>query len=214
MFDLILNLLFPPVCGFCDEISKEHLCKNCEEKIKNLEEYKIIEYRNNEKYFDKHIYIYQYFGIIRETLIKYKFKNKSYFYKTFCKNIIKSEKVCRILRTCDIIISVPIHKSRKIQRGYDQSYIIGRELSKNIGIKLKRNALIKIVNNKPQSALSKYERLENVRDVYKINNTDIKNKKILLFDDIYTTGNTVNECSRMLKQAGAESVVVLTIAKD
>lgn len=214
MLDLVLDLLFPPVCGFCDKLSKEHLCKNCEEKIKRLEKHKIIEYKSKDKYFDKHIYIYKYAGIIRDTIIRYKFKYRAYIYRTLAKNMLKSEKICRILKNYDIIISVPIHRKRKLQRGYDQSFIIARELSKNIGVQLGKNVLIKVIDNKPQSSLNRHERLENIKNVYKINESNLKDKKILLFDDIYTTGNTVNECSRILKEAGAKTICVLTIARD
>ena len=73
----------------------------------------------------------------------------------------------------------------------------------------------KVKNNNTQSKLNKEERAENVKNVYKItSNKEIINKNILLIDDIYTTGATLNECSRMLKQAGAKKIDVLTIAKD
>ena len=101
-----------------------------------------------------------------------------------------------------------------MQRGYDQSLIIAKELSENIGIDLKKNVLIKVIDNKPQSVLKRYERLKNIKNVYKIEDAEIKDKKILLFDDIYTTGSTVNECSRILKEAGAKEICILTIAKD
>ena len=215
MLNFILDLLFPPVCGFCDQISKDYLCENCKEKLKKLEKFEIIKYQNNEKYFNKHIYIYEYKELIREILIKYKFKQKSYIHKTLVENIIKNKKICRILKNYDIIISVPIHTERRLKRGYDQSYLIAKELSKKLNIKTYKNVLIKTVNNKPQSSLKKYERLENVVNAYKIKNIEVNlNKKILLLDDIYTTGNTVDECSKILKNAGAKEVGILTIAKD
>ncbi len=77
------------------------------------------------------------------------------------------------------------------------------------------NILIKERDTKAQSKLSKKERAINIKDVFKIiDYKTIKNMKILIFDDIYTTGSTANECARVLKEAGAEKVSVLTIAKD
>ena len=115
----------------------------------------------------------------------------------------------------DIIGAVPIHKKRKIERGYNQSELIAKELAKNIqGLEYKK-ILIKIKNNQRQSELKKEQRLENVKDVYEIQNKQIiQGKKIILFDDIYTTGSTVNECSKIMLQAGTKKVGVLTIAKD
>ncbi len=77
------------------------------------------------------------------------------------------------------------------------------------------NSLYKIKNIQPQSSLDKQNREKNIQGAYVIKNTkNIINKKVLLVDDIYTTGNTVNECSKMLKLAGARKIGILTIAKD
>ncbi|MFR2196198.1 MAG: ComF family protein [Clostridia bacterium] len=115
----------------------------------------------------------------------------------------------------DIIIPVPISKKRNKERGYNQSFLIAREIAKNEKVKLKNNVISKVKNNNTQSKLNKEERAENVKNVYKItNNKEIIDKNILLIDDIFTTGATLNECSKMLKQAGTKKVDVLTIAKD
>ena len=115
----------------------------------------------------------------------------------------------------DIIIPVPISKKRNKERGYNQSLLIAREIAKNENVKLRNNVILKVKNNNTQSKLNKEERAENVKNVYKItNNKEIIDKNILLIDDIFTTGATLNECSKMLKQASAKKVDVLTIAKD
>ena len=113
----------------------------------------------------------------------------------------------------DIIGAVPIHKKRKDERGYNQSELIAKELAKSIPNLEYKKILTKTKNNKRQSELNKEERIQNVKDVYEIQNKPIiKNKKIVLFDDIYTTGNTVNECSRVLKENGAKEVLAITLA--
>ena len=77
------------------------------------------------------------------------------------------------------------------------------------------DVLAKVKNNKPQSTLNKSERKENTKDVYKLVNFEkIYTKKVLIFDDVYTTGATVNECAKTLKQAGTNKIGILTIAKD
>ena len=113
----------------------------------------------------------------------------------------------------DIICAVPIYKKRMSERGYNQSELIAKEMAKNMpGIEYK-NVLKKIKNNQRQSELKKEERKENVKNVYEMQNKQIiQNKKIILFDDIYTTGNTVNECSKVLKENGAKEILVLTLA--
>ena len=95
--------------------------------------------------------------------------------------------------------------------------MIAKEISKIISVKIQKNILYKIKNTVPQSTLNKEQRQQNVEKVYKVKNIEkIKNKKILIFDDIYTTGNTVNECAKVLVEAGLNKndIGILTIAKD
>lgn len=135
-------------------------------------------------------------------------------YKTFAKLILKNEKICRIIKSYDIICSVPIHRKRKNDRGYNQSELIAKEVAKNIKEIKYVKLLKKIVNNKRQSMLKREERKQNVKNVYEIQNKQIiEDKKIILFDDIYTTGNTVDECSKILKENKAKDILVLTLAR-
>lgn len=121
------------------------------------------------------------------------------------------------LKKYDIILIVPISKQRKRERGYNQSGLVAKEISKIISVKIEKNKIYKIKNIRPQSTLNKQQREENIKQAYKVKNIEnIRNKKILIFDDIYTTGSTVNECARMLNKAGIDkkNIGVLTIAKD
>ena len=103
----------------------------------------------------------------------YKFNDKSYLYELFSKIITKNEKICGILEKYDIIIPVPIHKKRKQKRGYNQSEIITRQISKKIPSLVHENTAIqKIKHNIEQSSLSKEQRKQNVKDVYKIVNKE------------------------------------------
>ena len=88
-------------------------------------------------------------------------------------------------------------------------------MSKKLNIKLKSNVLKKIRNTKKQSSLTKTERKQNIKDAFiVINENDIADKKIILFDDIITTGSTLNECSKILRKANVKEVAILTIAVD
>ena len=123
--------------------------------------------------------------------------------------------MCGFIKNYDIIIPVPIHKKRYKERGYNQSELLASEIARTLNISIEKHVLTKNVNNTPQSKLSKIERKNNANGVYKIINAQkIKNKKIIIIDDIYTTGSTANECSKVLKQAGASEIAVFTIAKD
>ena len=135
-------------------------------------------------------------------------------YKTFAKLILKNEKICGILKSYDIIEAVPMHKKKKNERGYNQNELIAKEIAKHIeGIQYKK-ILKKVKNNERQSLLSKTARIQNVKGVYEVQESKIiKDKKIILFDDIYTTGSTAEECAKVLKLNQAKEVVVLTLAK-
>lgn len=197
-----LFLLFPTVCGICGKISKKAICENCyktmKEKIKaNIDDYS----QDKSKYFEEHAYLFFYEDMIREKILQYKFHEKSYLAEMFSEFFVKNEKISGFLKKYDIIIPVPISKKRLHQRGYNQSALIVRNISKNSNI-LYQNILIKYRDNLPQSTLNKEKRMQNVKNVYKLQNMPtIRKKKILLFDDIYTTGSTTNECARILKQA-------------
>lgn len=223
----LLYFIYPPKCGICGKINKNYICNNC---YKNMyvkfkgQCQKIVgvgfhpdpcinSYKN--RYFNKHIYLFKYNGIIREKIIEYKFRDKAYLKDFFTQIIIKNKKICRFFKNYDIIIPIPIHKKRLRQRGYNQTELLAREIVKKLELKTLKNALIKYKNTKPQSELNKQERMENVIGVYKvINNEQIFNKKILLIDDVYTTGSTTNECAKVLKEAGASIIDIFTIAKD
>lgn len=208
-----LNLIYPPVCGFCGKICNEHLCKKCEIKIKKHEIVSVRRISNT--YFEEILCIFKYEDIIRSTLIKYKFQNKAYLYKTFSKIIVKNKKIYSFLKNYDIIIPVPISKKRNRQRGYNQSYLIAKEIAEKSNLKCEKKCLVKQKDTIEQSKLDKEQRKINVQGAYGIINKEkLINKNVLLLDDIYTTGNTVKECAKRLKQSGAKKVGVLTIAKD
>ncbi len=153
--------------------------------------------------------------MIRNLILNYKFNEKPYLHKTFVEFCYKFQKEYLKKEYYDIIIPVPISRKRLKQRGYNQSYLIAKELAKMLNIELDNRILQKTKNNSAQSVLNKIEREHNVNNVYKLfNNKNIIGKRILLVDDIYTTGSTVNECSKILKMAKVERVDVLTLAKD
>lgn len=208
------SIVFPPCCAICGKLNSKKCCKDCEKRINSQLNLNIENKAGY--YFEKHMYLFKYKNEIRNLILDYKFRDKSYLYELFAKIITKNEKICGILEKYDIIIPVPIHKKRKKQRGYNQSELIARQISKNIAnLQLENKAFIKIKNNKPQSTLNKKQRKQNVKNVYKLENKGkIENKNIVLFDDIYTTGNTANEIAEILKQNGANKILVLTIAKD
>lgn len=218
------KLIFPPKCGICGKLNENYLCNKCKivlERQSNFQvENYIMESGFERKNFEEHIYFFQYEGLVREQIINYKFNEESYKYKMFAnfitKNIIlNDENAFQIINNYDIIIPVPISKKRLKERGYNQSELIAKQMAKNIQIKVETNCLYKNKNITAQSSLNKEQREENIKGAYIIKNKEkLFNKKVLLLDDIYTTGSTANECCKILKQANTTKIGVMTIAKD
>jgi competence protein ComFC len=123
--------------------------------------------------------------------------------------LIKKEKLC-----FDLIAYVPMTQKRKGRRGYNQSEEVAKHLSKEAGIPLFKG-LKKVRETKTQVGLSKKDRLKNLQDAFVVKkNSALLGKRIILIDDVITTGTTLNECARTLEAAGAKRVWGLTIAKE
>ena len=225
----ILNQIYPQTCGICGKIDAKSICSKCNLELKKQAEIRILqkeyieEKSEKEKYFQELMYIFKYEGQIRELILDYKFNEKSYMYKTFVNFLLKNKKIFENIKKYDKIIPVPISKKRYKERGYNQSLLIAKEISmqisyetnNNIKLELVNNCLIKTKNIIEQSKLNKEDRQHNIQGVYTLKNGSIlTNKSILLLDDIYTTGSTVNECSRVLQQAKPNKIGVLVLAKD
>lgn len=217
LFNVALNLFFPKTCGICEKICTDLICRVCKKKLEKI----TIPHRKcfleiTGIYYDEHMHIFKYEGIIKEKIRQYKFGNQAYLCEFFAGIINSNQKVMKYINSYDYIIPIPLHKYRNRERGYNQSFLILKTLAKqNMNIIIKNNILQKQRNIKPQSTLNKLERKNNIKNAYTITNKlEIKNKKILLFDDVFTTGSTTNECSRILKENGAIKIGVLTIAKD
>ncbi len=228
----VLNLFFPIKCGVCGKIGLP-ICNNCEKIIKkyeiNLVENDYIEIensmsskniiidqannyklKNNSKIKVQKIFLYKYDDIVRKLLINYKFNDASYLADTFAYLIKNNKKIYDILKTYDIILSVPLHRKREIERGYNQTELIVRKL----GLKYENNCLIKVKNIKPQSQNDVEKRKTEIKDVFKIQRIEkIKNKKVLILDDIYTTGSTANECIKTVSRA-TKNIGFVSIARD
>lgn len=214
MIKILIDYIYPECCAFCGKLNRNALCKKCEIKFKKKALFRVENYKDTSSYFDEHIFIFHYDGEIRKIILDYKFNDKSYIYKTFVNFLKNNYEICVQIKKYDIIIPVPISKEKYKKRGYNQSGIFAKSLAKELKMKY-GECLAKTKNNATQSLLNQEGREKNVQGVYKAKNIGkIKNKNILLVDDIFTTGYTVNECSKILKEANAKSVGILTIAKD
>ncbi len=213
----VSNLIYPQTCGICGKIAPNSLCKKCEIELKKQSDINIINQGKEieDKYFNEIMYIFKYEGQIRKLIIDYKFNEKSYIYLTFINFLLKNKKIFENIKNYDTIIPVPISKKRLKTRGYNQSLLLAAEIAEQTNLELVNNCLIKTKNIIEQSKLNKEDRRKNIQGVYELKNKKIiEDKKILLIDDIYTTGSTVNECSKILRQGKPNKIGIFVLARD
>ena len=215
MLKQLINLVFPIKCIFCGELlgfdNKVSICNECYGKIPFFDD---RVYELGPLYsFDNCICLCEYSGIIKDAIKRYKFYNKPAYYRTFGK--LLADKIMRVTTAdkIDIIISIPLNKDRQNQRGYNQSYLISNYISKLLKISEKSYALGKVRNTGVQSLMNRNLRAANVEGAYKVLYPEkVKGRRVFLIDDILTTGSTLSECSRVLKESGAVEVTAVAIA--
>lgn len=165
-------------------------------------------------YFKKCLSLGIYQGHLKNIIQLFKFHNQPYIGKYLGNKLAALIKKNHEFLSADIIIPVPLQKMREKKRGYNQSLILAQELSRCMQIPISKNCLKRQGNRPPQSNLSMKERKLNVRGHFLVNNhKKIKKKSILLVDDVFTTGSTLNECARVLRHAGATEILAITLAR-
>ena len=210
----IFSLLFPTknLCYLCIETSEtinDYICIDCT----NLLDIVHREVRLDSPFIDRVYYTLIYNRYMRDIVKDFKFNKKSYLYKPLGVLMLKTISEKNINKDVDLILYIPSHRRKEAKRGYNQAYLISKELSKIMQLPEESNFLIRTKNTPSQSLLHKDERHNNIKNAFKVTDVDnVQGKKILLIDDVLTTGSTLNECSRVLKEAGADKVDIAVIA--
>lgn len=165
------------------------------------------ECHKNEPAFDKAQCFGLHEGALQKAISLFKFHGiKRLSYPLSEKILLKQ------LPQADMLLPVPLHKKRLKYRGFNQSALLGKYIAQRSGMPLTLNTLVRIKNTIPQVGLSAVDRELNIKNAFDvISEEKVKGKKIMLVDDVFTTGATVRECSRVLKRAGAEKVYVVTL---
>jgi ComF family protein len=145
---------------------------------------------------------------------RFKYGQKTYLFKPFTQFIINFLQIYHFdIKQFDIIAPIPLFPSRLRERGYNQSQLLAEPISREYGIHLSLKNLIRIRNTEHQTFLTEKERWTNIQGAFRIiNSAAFSGKNILIIDDLLTTGATASEAAGVLKNAGAETVGVLTLA--
>ena len=199
----LLDLLFPKNCLECKKEGK-YICSNCLKKVLPAK-------------CDNYNYsVFKYEGVIRKAIISLKYKF------TFDLSDELTSCVLRVVKTNPkfndpklVLVPIPLYKTRENWRGFNQSELIGEKLAKVMNWKFIPDLLIRNKNTAPQVGLKGSIRRSNLSGVFSVRSPYIQYTKynILVFDDVYTTGSTINEVGKVLKEAGFKKVYSLTIAR-
>lgn len=183
------------------------MCKACEEKLHSFSDNSFEGPGKIKAVFSAYLYE----GALREAVKALKFSGQEQFGVLF--GNILAEKLCKIeaLKACDLIIPVPLHPNRQTERGYNQSEIIAGEISSVFGIPMATDVLFRIKDTKRQSSLKGLARMENVKDAFVAHADSVRDKKIILVDDICTMGETLKACEAALSIAGAGEIYAITL---
>ena len=155
----------------------------------------------------------QHSGLVRDRINQLKFGAKLYWVPPLAELLEKTVRGDRRI-TADYIIAVPLHTRRLRQRGFNQAALIAKALGRRISLPVRFDILSRSEWTEPQTRLSRQERLQNVKNAFLvIRPSEVKGCRILLVDDVYTTGTTLSECSKMLKKAGSAQVHALTVTR-
>ena len=204
----IFELIFPNniKCINCGkEIEREKVfCKNCENKIKII--------NSREKINNLNIYSpFKYCDIIKNLILNFKYNNKKYLAYLLAKLLVKNYN----FKNIDFITFIPLNKNKLKIRGFNQAKLLAKEISKITKIPL-LSTLEKIVDTPSQTTKNYLERQENIKDSFIVKEESlpqIKDKNLLIIDDVCTTGATLLEASHVLHQSGATTLSALTLAK-
>lgn len=206
----LFDVLFPPKCVLCRKVLEDFetdLCDACRQDAPNCPVS-----RKKMPFLEGWCAVWYYQDAVRESILRYKFANRRSYAKSYAKLLAQKLKE-EYPEGFDVLTWVPISRRRKFKRGFDQVEKLALALGKQLAIQPVRT-LRKIRHNRPQSGIAApAHRRANVLGVYKaINPEEIWNKRVLLLDDVITTGATVGECARILLTAGAREVYVGAVA--
>lgn len=214
--DKLLNLLFPKRCPWCDKVLGLTADCGCEVPVEKL---RLPDTALNLKAEGRaHAALtqawacYEYDLPVSGAVVRMKFEPDAAPAEDLGNLLAAKYQASHMEGRFDIVTPVPVSSKTKRRRGFNQSGLLAQQLAKKTGLRLEEDALEKVLENKKQVSLTREERLKNVKGAYRANAEKVAGLRILLIDDVITTGSTLNECAQTLLDAGAESVSALCLA--
>lgn len=223
----LLDYIYPPRCPLCDQISPEGFCGVCRKKLIYIKEDYCLKCGkpltdSRREYCDDcgrrpHIFIQgrallSYQGPVKKSLYRLKYANKREYADVYGKEMAKKLGRWILQKRITKIVPIPLHPARRRQRGYNQAAHLAKSVGRRLGIPVDEKLIYRVRGTAPQKALTLQERRKNLQDAFEVKGKIRPGERILLVDDIYTTGSTVDAAAKCLKTAGKCRIYVLTTA--
>lgn len=218
----IFDFILPRFCCSCKTklpTNQDTMCESCISKIQRSTSAR-LQREFDRKFSDKKIIsnFYSPFVFEKDKELQHAIHSLKYAKKfpvgIFLGKFLASEiKISRPDWKLDLIIPIPLHHLKKAERGYNQSYYIAKGVSKILKVKASERIVKRVKYTESQTTMTLTERQENISEAFKIRNKNsVKDKTILLIDDVITTGATISECGKILLEAGANKIYAASIA--
>jgi len=233
LLEAAASLLYPPVCTSCSGKIEagEYLCEQCNAKAARIvapfcqqcsepfdgaltRAFTCANCAHREIYFDAAVAAYRGRGIVRDVIHEFKYARQVHLRHLVARWLCAAFEDTRIRQShFDLMVPVPLHPTRQRERGFNQAVLLAELVSQQVSIRCKP-VLERIRYTTTQTALDRAERIQNLHNAFRLRkNADVRGLRVLLIDDVLTTGSTLSECARVLKRAGAISVYAATAAR-
>ena len=225
----VLELIYPSFCVLCDKSlehgSKEILCDSCRDQYPILEKdlcvicskplqdkkKRCLDCRKRVHFYEEGKSLWVYEEHVKDAIKAYKYRNRRELGIVFAKGLARHYNE-HMKWPIDMVIPVPLHPQKLRKRGFNQTELMAKEFSAMTDLSLEKYALKRTVYTEAQEGLSDKERIRNVLRAFEADGNVVRHKKVLLIDDVYTTGATIDGCAKALIDAGADDIYFMTIA--
>lgn len=231
IIDFCTELLYPKRCvtcdkvllkiekeiGFCKECSKKvklvgpHYCIKCGGPLKNPQEELCNNCKQIKRTFTQGKAIFQYTGDMKTAMYRFKYSNKRCYGKVFARHAINNHGGWLKSLKVDAIVPVPMYEPKKRKRGYNQAEVFARALSDATGIPVAKDVVRRETDTAAMKQLNGLKRKKNLLKAFIAAENVVQFRKVLIVDDIYTTGTTMDEVARVLKDGGVEEIYGLCV---
>lgn len=227
VIESLLDAVYPTTCPVCDRIEKPaKICDKCRKKLHYIGQQRCLkcgkamgdavtqycyDCERKKHIFEQGAAVWSYSEDIKDSIYRFKYKNHRIYADVYGDEIKNS--IGALIRNwnADAVIPVPIHKRKRQLRGYNQAELIARAISERCEIALDCDILSRVVFTKPQKELDDGGRLKNLENAFHIEKNVVKYSKVILVDDIYTTGATIDACASVLLAAGVKQVYYVAL---